>query len=205
MSLKASDHCGRAEQPRHYGDMGTFFLQVKPSQNPVPPAPPEHPLIPSSCLVSFQEAACVNSWHLYRLVTKRRNMTSLRNVTLRELQLRPLLQTLVLTPGFQAPLLLHISRVRGHISCASHFPAAFLDSLSFASTGISLQSHSAPSEQTLHTLIKDGPAELLGISTPSPINFKCLGRSEAAKMPQQIIRSQENSPSSVFTWMRLFN
>lgn len=181
------------------GVMAKCLLQVKPSQNPVPPAAPEHPLIPSFSLVSCPEAAYVNSWRLYR--QKGRNRTSLRNVTPRELQLQPRLQTLVLTPGLQAPLLLQISRVRALISCPSHSPAGFSDSLSSASTGISLVTLSRPCTP----LIKDGPVELLGISTPSPMNFKCLGRSEAPKMPQQIFWSQESSPSSVSLWMWLFN
>lgn len=109
----------------------------------------------------------------------------------------------VLTPGFQAPLLLHISRGRGHISSASHFPAAFLDSLCSASTGISLQSHSAPSGQTLHTVNKRRASWAAGYFYTFSNEFQMPG--QAAKMPQQIIRSQESSPSSVSIWMWLLN
>lgn len=47
---------------------------------------------------------------------------------------------------------------------------------------------SLASEQTSRiSLIKDGPAELVDISTLFPMKLKYLGRSKAPKMLQQII------------------
>lgn len=77
-------------------------------------------------------------------------MTSLRNGTPRELQL---LQSPALTwlPGPSPPA--HLLREGTH-PLPLTLPSWFLDSSSSASTGISLQPHSAPSEQTLHTVNK---------------------------------------------------
>lgn len=132
------------------------------------------PLIPSFCLVSCPEAAYVNSWHLYRLVTKKGGIWQVWEMWLPGscsfsrplfwyLGSRPLSSCTSPEGGDTSPVH-HTSQPLFWIPCA-------LPALAF------LYSHTRhPQGRPCTPLIKDGPAEPLGISTPSPMNFKCLGR-----------------------------